>query len=395
MSLATRCTSCGTAFRVVQDQLKVSEGWVRCGRCNEVFNALEGLFDLGRDVPSDGAERSEPLAGMAPPGAHSDSAWEQTLRAVPPSQSAGSASAAEPSSGNGSAAKASSHAWSATERLARSRGEPAPGHLPAAEADDDPAAGDDPEGPTTDLGELLADPIDAHLFGPRKRQEAAPKPAGELDRRDRVEFSDARFDSDLFADNASVPDTELVVLPATDAGALPLESSARPEFVRRADRRARWQSGPARTALGSVGLLAGVVLALQIANHWRDTIAARWPGLRAPLVAWCRLAQCRIEAPRQIEDVLVDSTALTRASTPDAFILSVTLKSRSALPLETPSLDLTLTDATGRLVARRALSPHELNAADVLSPHSETALQVQLSAGAAPVVGYTVEIFYP
>ena len=51
MSLATRCTACGTAFRVVQDQFKVSEGWVRCGRCNEVFNALEGLFDLERDVP--------------------------------------------------------------------------------------------------------------------------------------------------------------------------------------------------------------------------------------------------------------------------------------------------------------------------------------------------------
>ena len=46
MSLATRCTACGTVFRVVQDQLKVSEGWVRCGRCSEVFNALEGLFDL-------------------------------------------------------------------------------------------------------------------------------------------------------------------------------------------------------------------------------------------------------------------------------------------------------------------------------------------------------------
>ena len=51
MTLATRCTTCGTVFRVVQDQLKVSEGWVRCGRCNEVFSALEGLFDLGRDNP--------------------------------------------------------------------------------------------------------------------------------------------------------------------------------------------------------------------------------------------------------------------------------------------------------------------------------------------------------
>ena len=51
MSLATRCTACGTVFRVVQDQLKISEGWVRCGRCKEVFNALEGLFDLDREAP--------------------------------------------------------------------------------------------------------------------------------------------------------------------------------------------------------------------------------------------------------------------------------------------------------------------------------------------------------
>ena len=59
MSLATRCTSCGTIFKVVQDQLKVSEGWVRCGRCHEVFNALEGLFDLERD-PQQLAPVAEP-----------------------------------------------------------------------------------------------------------------------------------------------------------------------------------------------------------------------------------------------------------------------------------------------------------------------------------------------
>ena len=65
MSLATRCTSCGTAFRVVQDQLKVSEGWVRCGRCNAVFNALEGLFDLGRDAPADWDEPDRPARRAA------------------------------------------------------------------------------------------------------------------------------------------------------------------------------------------------------------------------------------------------------------------------------------------------------------------------------------------
>ncbi len=39
--------------------------------------------------------------------------------------------------------------------------------------------------------------------------------------------------------------------------------------------------------------------------------------------------------------------------------------------------------------------PGDLKAAEVLPPHGEAALQVQLTAGAASVVGYTVEIFYP
>jgi predicted Zn finger-like uncharacterized protein len=49
MSLATRCPACGTIFRVVQDQLRVSEGWVRCGQCQEVFHGIEALFDLDND----------------------------------------------------------------------------------------------------------------------------------------------------------------------------------------------------------------------------------------------------------------------------------------------------------------------------------------------------------
>lgn len=49
--LATRCSACSTVFRVVPDQLRVSEGWVRCGRCTHVFNALEGLVDLETGLP--------------------------------------------------------------------------------------------------------------------------------------------------------------------------------------------------------------------------------------------------------------------------------------------------------------------------------------------------------
>ena len=44
--------------------LKVSEGWVRCGRCNEIFNALPGLFDLEREPPPRGEAPSPSANGL-------------------------------------------------------------------------------------------------------------------------------------------------------------------------------------------------------------------------------------------------------------------------------------------------------------------------------------------
>lgn len=43
MSQTTRCPSCGTLFKVVADQLRISDGWVRCGHCQLVFDASAHL----------------------------------------------------------------------------------------------------------------------------------------------------------------------------------------------------------------------------------------------------------------------------------------------------------------------------------------------------------------
>ncbi|RZJ16976.1 MAG: hypothetical protein EOO54_16635, partial [Haliea sp.] len=51
MSLITRCPSCGTMFKVVPDQLRISQGWVRCGHCAEVFDASAHLQDREPAVP--------------------------------------------------------------------------------------------------------------------------------------------------------------------------------------------------------------------------------------------------------------------------------------------------------------------------------------------------------
>src|SRR5207248_9870033 len=105
-------------------------------------------------------------------------------------------------------------------------------------------------------------------------------------------------------------------------------------------------------------LLFGGALALQLANQFHDSLAAQVPSLRPVLAAWCSFAGCRLEAPRRIEDISVENTALTRAAPgTDTYKLSITLRNRGAVPLTLPSIDLTLTDTVGQLVARRALSP--------------------------------------
>ena len=63
MSLKTRCPACDTVFKIVPDQLKVSNGWVRCGRCAEVFDAA--AHAAAPDEASPWPQSSPPAAAMS------------------------------------------------------------------------------------------------------------------------------------------------------------------------------------------------------------------------------------------------------------------------------------------------------------------------------------------
>jgi predicted Zn finger-like uncharacterized protein len=56
-------------FKVVPDQLRVSEGWVRCGQCDEVFDAKAHLQDPLNSVPA------APLGPDARTGKSNDYDW--------------------------------------------------------------------------------------------------------------------------------------------------------------------------------------------------------------------------------------------------------------------------------------------------------------------------------
>ena len=82
--LATRCSACGTVFRVVPDQLRVSEGWVRCGRCAQVFNALESLVDLETGMPRRSGVGLAPLVDDESPEADFEFAQPAAKPGAPP-----------------------------------------------------------------------------------------------------------------------------------------------------------------------------------------------------------------------------------------------------------------------------------------------------------------------
>lgn len=69
MSLITRCPACGTMFKVVPDQLRISEGWVRCGHCADVFDASANLQAEVPPAADAAATEPDPLpvAYAAPP----------------------------------------------------------------------------------------------------------------------------------------------------------------------------------------------------------------------------------------------------------------------------------------------------------------------------------------
>ena len=336
MSLATRCKACGTAFRVVQDQLRVSEGWVRCGRCDEVFNAIEGLFDTERaSVPE----------------------WEPTV----PVDLMDSAHGA------------------------------LPGPEPAA----NDARAPDPQ---------VVDRIDEQLHDQRRGHMA------DVDNRDRLEFEDAQIDPDMWSDYELQPVAAVADAadPADTAAArsepaplLPAvvhddDEVVAPEFVRNAERAARWQRPMVRVGLALVALLLLGGLALQLAHQQRDVVAARWPESVPLLAQWCQQVGCRIGPLHRIEDIAVESSALTRLTAPDAFRLTVALRNRGELPVALPSVELSLNDVGGQLIARRALAPSDFRAPRVsLAAGADTELALLLAANDPRVSGYTIEIFYP
>lgn len=355
MSLATRCPSCSTVFRVVQDQLRVSEGWVRCGRCGEAFNALEAMVT-----------------------------WPPPQAPAAPVIAPETAAAAEPDPATDESAKTDVAAIAATPP------EPA-AEIPEFAAPSDPV----PFAPPAGVAFVTSDGAVA--------PQAAHAPTSDVV----TEGADASARSD----EAHAPDDEDQARPEREerreeqAGdgsegqrrTRRRESSAMPapSFVKQADRAARWRRPWVRAGLSLLLLLAMLGLAGQAAYAFRARLAAGHPLARAFLLQACARLNCRVDDYRDIDALVVESSDLTPMSGAALYRLSLTLRNRATVEVAAPALDLAVTDAQGRQIARRMLTMPDLSLPlRTLRPGSELPITAPLAID-GQVSGYTVEIFYP
>lgn len=365
MSLITQCPACSTMFRVVPDQLRISEGWVRCGHCDEVFDANAHLGTLEEaDVSTAQATAAQPQ--MA---AEAVAATEQPPAAPPEDDDYNYDLGA---------------AWDNPGLVDPGPVElaiPDPHLYTSAPAEEAPTAAHEPE------PQGMEPVADLHAFEPvaesiQHHEDPAP------------------YESTAFVASPVAAEVPLQAAAAAEAPAAePASESVSPSFMRdTSPPKKRWISNGVAAALCVMLLLA---LLVQVARQERDRLAANAPALRPALVAGCELLACSVAPLREIEAVAIDSSAFTSVR-PGVYLLGVTLKNTAATELATPALELTLTDMQDQPVVRKVLLADDWSGKPASEPIAAGAertakLPISVPPDAVPhkIAGYKLVAFYP
>jgi predicted Zn finger-like uncharacterized protein len=446
MSLITRCPVCETMFKVVADQFKVAQGWVRCGYCGEVFDAAQHLV----------AQESGAPAASVPDGTHMPETPAQGMQDVQKAPLS-----AELESRPGDFLPDVLLTVPGVVDTSDALDMPALEPVSVPEPESEPAAPDENAGLTVsdDVAAKSPQPSQAlEFFHPDAVQidippvqhfpvqdfsaqdlpvQASPaQPLPAQDSPEPISSAQASPAQDLPAQEASVnplPQTALPdsAVPMDDvpvepflntgdpslntapADAVKPEPEPEPEpevsFVRDARRKALWKRPLVRGFLGLLSLALLAALLLQWVLQHKDTLAARDPRLAPFLQALCVPLNCQIRPPRRIESLVIDSSSFSKTG-PDLYRLSFVLKNTSAAVLEIPALEVTLTDGQQQALVRRVLAPREFGAtAAMLAAHAELAAVVTLKVSGEPVAapaasssspplpvkGYRILAFYP
>ncbi|HZH08064.1 MAG TPA: DUF3426 domain-containing protein, partial [Lautropia sp.] len=159
----------------------------------------------------------------------------------------------------------------------------------------------------------------------------------------------------------------------------------------------------ARRGRRRFSLIALVVLlvlaASQLALLFRSEIANAVPALRPAIELFAGAFGLKIEAPRNLTSLSIESTELQRAAGSGNAALHALLRNKDNRTVRWPAMELTLTDQAGAVVLRKVIHPAEYLPAsaprDGLRALSEVPIRMGLDPGTLSIANYSVRLLYP
>lgn len=353
MSMITRCPACETMFRVVSDQLRISAGWVRCGQCDEIFDASAHLLD---DLP---AASSAAVSSTPPPQAIEVS--EDEPLAAP--------------------------AFESTV--------PAEALL----LEEPPVATPLPPPYSFDFHELdlnlddasTADQSFIELDTDAKQAQAI------VEGHEGSDAIEVGWQSTGLEPIESAHEPVEAEPPANPAA---FESPAEPISFLTNSHKNQVSSRPVwRWILIALSFFLSLGLILQGVYRERQRLAAFEPRLRPWLEQACDAMGCSVGPVLKIDAISVDSSTFVKLRA-DTYRLSFSLKNSATIAVAFPAIELTLTDALDRPFLRKVLRASDLRSEDaVLAAGAEwpLAIDIAVQSAALPdrVAGYRLIAFYP
>ncbi|TAM05885.1 MAG: DUF3426 domain-containing protein [Paraburkholderia sp.] len=406
MLLATRCPFCETVFRIQPAQLAVRRGLVRCGHCQETFDASGSLFDVpvGGDFASAVPVAADVVAGLT--------AAQPAPAAVHPPE--GSPAASQPT-GTPGAPDFATPGWDPWAQRADS-------HIDDRflyNAEHLPSSGLTPSVTPT----IVHAPAEPHFPPEPPADTGAAQAAAAAGAAAAAHSAAAHWqqvtpdltEPTLSANEASSAHTGAPdpVPPGAAASAAAASASAKPGFSAlspdegaapfavtreapaRESRRTGWRIVGALLALVLLALLAA-----QAAWWMRETVMVYWPASQRFYVQACEQLGCRVLPPRDIDGLQVEPSDLRQVDDPHHLELKVPLRNHFDVALAFPAIELTLLDRQNNVVVRRVLWPQDYVAPGTrieagLPARTTQTIIVRLDTGNVVASNFRIEIFYP
>lgn len=356
MTLATRCPKCQTTFKVVADQLKLRRGLVRCGVCRQVFSGEEHLTD---GPPARVAPPIEPFEPFKTP---------QPIATAPVAPASTTPESSIPES-------------PLVESTEPDLDQPRPAwRIPVEETGSlgsgvDATPVRDPAEPA-ETPAWSASPVAAAGRAGTEEDWGLARAAA-LDRTDETEprlFAPAQEDK-------TAEEQDAVDFFATNRKARGFDSR-----------------GAVVAALASFVLM--IVLAAQLTIGARDWIAARFAPANTLLNAALTPLGLQVLPPRELRALTIESFELQSTGVDGLLALNALLRNAAGHRVRWPAMELSLNDATGKVVVRRVLMPGEYLAPETserngIAARAEQSVRTGLRAQDLAVTAYSVKLFYP